>query len=167
MVFTGGCFDETQAFTGSTVTGAMTYSFIQAMENERSGHPTYGRLLNTMRSAIQEAKTGIRPSGPIASLANRLIGGRLSQVYLRAYTSKLPFVSVFSHGVSSSSSTKLAPRKERTKTVPRWVRFKVPTWWTSQCSLNLTLFFACSSAGATTFILREVRHLLIEDRTMT
>ncbi|KAK4769180.1 hypothetical protein SAY86_027330 [Trapa natans] len=74
-----GTSSDTTAFTGRTVTGAMTYSFIQAMERERSGRPTYGHLLNAMRVAIHEAKTGIHLSGPMASLASRLLGSKLSQ----------------------------------------------------------------------------------------
>lgn len=67
-----------QAFTGKDSTGALTYSFIQAVQNEPG--LTYGRLLNSMRYAIREAKTGIRLNGPIASLVNRLLCMKLSQV---------------------------------------------------------------------------------------
>jgi hypothetical protein len=69
-----------QAFTSKVATGALTYSFIQAVQNEPG--LTYGRLLNSMRYAIREAKTGIRLKGPIASLVNRLLCAELSQVIL-------------------------------------------------------------------------------------
>ncbi|OWM63606.1 hypothetical protein CDL15_Pgr008149 [Punica granatum] len=49
---------DTSAFLVDTVTGAMTFSFIQAMANYSSGHPTYGHLLNAMRTAIRQAKAG-------------------------------------------------------------------------------------------------------------
>lgn len=62
----------------------MTYSFIQAVQNEPG--LTYGRLLNAMRFAIREAKTGIRLKGPIASLLNKLISTDLSQVPLTLAT---------------------------------------------------------------------------------
>lgn len=68
---------DTTAFTGKVATGALTYSFIQAVQNEPG--LTYGRLLNSMRYAIREAKTGIRLKGPIASLVNRLLCAELSQ----------------------------------------------------------------------------------------
>ncbi|KAF3435029.1 hypothetical protein FNV43_RR22116 [Rhamnella rubrinervis] len=68
---------DTTALSGNTLTGAMTYSFIQAVQNEPG--LTYGRLLNAMRFAIREAKTGIRLKGPIASILNKLLATDLSQ----------------------------------------------------------------------------------------
>lgn len=70
-----------QALAGNAATGALTYSLIQAVENEPG--LTYGRLLNSMRHAIRSAKTsGLRLSGPIASLINRtLFNTELSQVF--------------------------------------------------------------------------------------
>ncbi|XP_002525861.3 metacaspase-1-like [Ricinus communis] len=63
---------DTNALAGNAATGALTYSFIQAVENEPG--LTYGRLLNAMRQAIRGAKTGgLRLSGPIASLINRAL----------------------------------------------------------------------------------------------
>ena len=56
----------------------MTYSFIQAIENEPG--TTYGRLLTAMRSAIREASTGIRMSGPIVSLMRKVFNFGLTQV---------------------------------------------------------------------------------------
>ncbi|CAL5434359.1 unnamed protein product [Camellia sinensis] len=53
---------DTMAFTGDTATGAMTYSFIQAMENECG--LTYGRLLPSIRNKICEAHK--RLYGPCA-----------------------------------------------------------------------------------------------------
>lgn len=51
------------------MTGAMTYSFIQALQNEPG--LTYGRLLNTMRCAIRDAKPGSQLNGPIASFIRK------------------------------------------------------------------------------------------------
>ncbi|MBA0766268.1 hypothetical protein Gotri_015325, partial [Gossypium trilobum] len=69
---------DTTAFTKtSTRTGAMTFSFIQAVENEPG--LTYGRLLNAMRNAIRDAKAGLRLSGPIATLVNKVFFGSTSQ----------------------------------------------------------------------------------------
>lgn len=68
-----------QALTGHILTGAMTYSFIQAAENEPG--LTYGRLLGAMRSTIREAKSGRRGNGPILSLINKILRTELSQVY--------------------------------------------------------------------------------------
>lgn len=46
-----------QALSGGTSTGALTYSFIQAADNNRGS--TYSSLLNAMRHKIREAKTGV------------------------------------------------------------------------------------------------------------
>ncbi|KAF8044162.1 hypothetical protein BT93_A2212 [Corymbia citriodora subsp. variegata] len=68
---------DTTALSGSTATGALTYSFIQAM---LKGHElTYGHLLIAMRHTIREASTGVRLKGPIASLVNKLLGAGLTQ----------------------------------------------------------------------------------------
>lgn len=80
-VLISGCDDhqtsaDTNAFAGSTSTGAMTYSFIQALESEPG--TTYGRLLTAMRSAIRDTNTGIR-SGPIASLLRKVFSFGLTQ----------------------------------------------------------------------------------------
>ena len=58
----------------------MTFSFIQAVQNEPG--LTYGRLLNAMRNAIRDVKAGLRLTGPIASLINRVIFGTTAQVFL-------------------------------------------------------------------------------------
>ncbi|KAJ4827450.1 hypothetical protein Tsubulata_032969 [Turnera subulata] len=70
---------DTTAFAGNTSTGALTFSFLQAMQNEPV--VTYGRLLNSMRQAIRRAKAGgLRLSGPIASILNKtLFNTELSQ----------------------------------------------------------------------------------------
>ncbi|KAJ1396507.1 Caspase-like domain superfamily [Sesbania bispinosa] len=47
---------DTSAFSGMESSGALTYSFIQAMQDEPK--LTYGRLLNVMRSTIRGAKEG-------------------------------------------------------------------------------------------------------------
>ncbi|KAL3620939.1 hypothetical protein CASFOL_035851 [Castilleja foliolosa] len=62
---------DTTAFTGNTPTGAMTFSFIQAAQNE-SGL-TYGRLLNAMRQKIRETKTGFLTNGPVTSLVKKVL----------------------------------------------------------------------------------------------
>ncbi|KAH7866269.1 hypothetical protein Vadar_017934 [Vaccinium darrowii] len=61
---------DTMALSGNTVTGAMTYSFIQAVQNEPG--LTYGRLLNAMHRAIHDAKPGSRFNGPIASFIRKV-----------------------------------------------------------------------------------------------
>lgn len=74
--------------SGSASTGALTYSFIQAVQNEPG--LTYGRLLNAMRHAIRGAKTGgLRLNGPIASLVNKALRTELTQV---CYLSHLIFI---------------------------------------------------------------------------
>ncbi|XP_038984838.1 metacaspase-1-like isoform X2 [Phoenix dactylifera] len=80
-VLISGCDDhqtsaDTNAFAGSASTGAMTYSFIQALEFEPG--TTYGRLLTAMRSAIRDANTGIG-GGPIASLLRKVFSLGLTQ----------------------------------------------------------------------------------------
>lgn len=69
-----------QALSGNASTGALTYSFIQAVQNEPG--LSYGRLLNAMRRSIRGARTGgLRLSGPIASLVNKaLFNTEISQV---------------------------------------------------------------------------------------
>ncbi|CAN0880087.1 AMC1 [Linum grandiflorum] len=60
---------DTNVMAGNVSTGALTYSLIQAVQNEPG--ISYGRLLNAMRVAIRAARTqGLRLSGPIASLVN-------------------------------------------------------------------------------------------------
>ncbi|KAJ1402232.1 Caspase-like domain superfamily [Sesbania bispinosa] len=64
---------DTSALSGKEVTGVLTYSFIQTMQNEPG--LTYGRLLSAMRSTIHGTKAGIVVlNGPIASLLNRILG---------------------------------------------------------------------------------------------
>ncbi|KAL5787701.1 hypothetical protein ACOSP7_004650 [Xanthoceras sorbifolium] len=63
---------DTTAFIEQLSTGAMTFSFIKAMEDEPVGL-TYGRLLNAMRHSIRQAKAGIRLDGPIANLVNKTV----------------------------------------------------------------------------------------------
>ena len=70
-----------QALSRITSTGAMTYSFIQAIER---GHATtYGNMLNAMRSTIRS--TDEREGGFVTSLITMLLtggslGGGLRQV---------------------------------------------------------------------------------------
>ncbi|KAG4958570.1 hypothetical protein AAZX31_13G031000 [Glycine max] len=69
---------DTSALSGNEATGALTYSFIQTVQNEPG--LSYGRLLSAMRSTIRGTKTGIvQLNGPIASLLNRLLGLDLRQ----------------------------------------------------------------------------------------
>lgn len=53
-----------QAFTGKA-TGALTYSFIHAMENERK--LTYGHMLTAMRNKVREAQQVLGLNAPFAS----------------------------------------------------------------------------------------------------
>ncbi|KAL5716798.1 hypothetical protein ACHQM5_009918 [Ranunculus cassubicifolius] len=69
---------DTSALSGNTMTGAMTYSFIQAAQS--SPGLTYGSLLSGMRIAIRDANTGIRCNGPISSLLNKVLSTGLSQI---------------------------------------------------------------------------------------
>ncbi|KAK4476901.1 hypothetical protein RD792_016065 [Penstemon davidsonii] len=69
---------DTTAFSGDTATGAMTYSFIQAVQNQPG--LTYGRLLNDMRRNIHDIRKGIL-NGPVASLVKRVLRPELSQLY--------------------------------------------------------------------------------------
>jgi hypothetical protein len=54
-----------QAFSGSTSTGAMTYSFIKAVESEPG--TTYGRLLTAMRATIRDNGGELGIPGPIGT----------------------------------------------------------------------------------------------------
>ncbi|XP_031492309.2 metacaspase-1-like [Nymphaea colorata] len=69
---------DTSAFTGNTMTGAMTYSFIHAIENKGAG-ATYGSLMHSIQWAIRNANLGIQGSGPISSLLKRVFGNGLAQ----------------------------------------------------------------------------------------
>ncbi|TXG53942.1 hypothetical protein EZV62_019198 [Acer yangbiense] len=66
-----GTSSDTTAFLENLSTGALTFSFIQAMENERG--ITYGRLLNAMRQSVRQAKSGIRLDGAIANIVNETV----------------------------------------------------------------------------------------------
>ncbi|KAJ3673412.1 hypothetical protein LUZ60_006786 [Juncus effusus] len=81
-ILISGCDDnqtstDTSAFAGNTSTGAMTYSFIQAVESEPG--ITYGRLLTAMRTTIRENGSGSCLSGPIASLIRRAVSFQPTQ----------------------------------------------------------------------------------------
>ncbi|XP_064993161.1 metacaspase-1-like isoform X2 [Musa acuminata AAA Group] len=82
-ILISGCDDhqtsaDTSAFAGSASTGAMTYSFIQAIESEPG--TTYGRLLTAMRAAIRASGIGISINGPIASLMRKVFNFGSTQV---------------------------------------------------------------------------------------
>lgn len=62
----------------SSTSGVMTYSFIQALEC--STIVTYGSLLNSMKSAVAEAKTGFRTTGSIASRLMKMLPPDMAQV---------------------------------------------------------------------------------------
>lgn len=68
---------DTTALSGDTATGAMTYSFIQAVQNEPG--ISYGRLLNVMSKTIHDAKTRKLLNGSIVSLAKKLLFSKSSQ----------------------------------------------------------------------------------------
>jgi hypothetical protein len=78
-----GCGDsqtsaDTTAFAGSTSTGAMTYSFIKAVESDPG--TTYGRLLNAMRATIRDNGGDSGIPGPIGSFFRRVITFSCAQV---------------------------------------------------------------------------------------
>ncbi|XP_062211449.1 metacaspase-1-like [Phragmites australis] len=71
-----GCGDsqtsqDTTAFSGSASTGAMTYSFIKAVESEPG--TTYGRLLTAMRATIRDNGGEFGIPGPIGAFFRRVI----------------------------------------------------------------------------------------------
>jgi hypothetical protein len=71
-----------QVLSRITSTGAMTYSFIQAIER---GHgATYGAMLNAMRSTIRNTNDNLGGGGIVTSLLTMLLtggsGGGLRQV---------------------------------------------------------------------------------------
>ena len=70
-----------QALAGSAATGALTYSLIQAVQNEPG--LSYGRLLVAMRNAVRAAKSGgLRLNGPIAAMLNKaLFNSSILQVF--------------------------------------------------------------------------------------
>jgi len=67
-----------QAFSGSTSTGAMTYSFIKAVESEPG--TTYGRLLTAMRATIRDNGGEFGIPGPIGTFFRRVITFSCAQV---------------------------------------------------------------------------------------
>lgn len=67
---------DLQALVENTSTGALTYSFVQAVLQNEPRSLTYGRFLNAMRWIIREAQNGIQHGGP----NNRVIGTDVSQV---------------------------------------------------------------------------------------
>nr|ACG47515.1 LOL3 [Zea mays] len=71
-----GCGDsqtsqDTTALSGSASTGAMTYSFIKAVESEPG--TTYGRLLTAMRATIRDNGGEFGIPGPIGTFFRRVI----------------------------------------------------------------------------------------------
>eukprot|EP00268_Persea_americana_P046184 TRINITY_DN4750_c0_g1_i10.p1 TRINITY_DN4750_c0_g1~~TRINITY_DN4750_c0_g1_i10.p1 ORF type:complete len:137 (+),score=20.79 TRINITY_DN4750_c0_g1_i10:2277-2687(+) len=72
-----GCDDnqtsaDTSALSRITSTGAMTYSFIEAIER---GHgATYGSILNSIRTTIRSTSGGTG-GGPVTSLMTMLLTG--------------------------------------------------------------------------------------------
>uniref|UniRef100_A0A7N0UDY6 Uncharacterized protein n=1 Tax=Kalanchoe fedtschenkoi TaxID=63787 RepID=A0A7N0UDY6_KALFE len=70
----------------SPAAGAMTCSFIQAVQNEPGA--TYGRLLLAMRYAIGEAKSGVYLSGTIASLVRKALHPKSPQEPLLSSSEK-------------------------------------------------------------------------------
>ncbi|KAL6517636.1 hypothetical protein OROMI_033337 [Orobanche minor] len=61
---------DTTALSGGTPTGAMTFSFIQAAQNDPG--LSYGRLLNSMRHTIRETEEGFLPNGAVTSLLTKV-----------------------------------------------------------------------------------------------
>ncbi|KAB1204105.1 Metacaspase-1 [Morella rubra] len=73
-----GCDDDqtsadTSALSRVTSTGAMTYSFIQAIE--RGQGTTYGAMLNSMRSIIRSTDGDLMGGGMVTSLLTMLLTG--------------------------------------------------------------------------------------------
>uniref|UniRef100_J3LPD8 Peptidase C14 caspase domain-containing protein n=1 Tax=Oryza brachyantha TaxID=4533 RepID=J3LPD8_ORYBR len=71
-----GCSDsqnssDTTALAGATSTGAMTYSFIKAVESEPG--TTYGRLLSAMRATIRDNGGDLGIPGPLGAFFRRVI----------------------------------------------------------------------------------------------
>lgn len=87
-----------QALSQITSTGAMTYSFIQAIEQ---GHgTTYGNMLNAMRSTIRN--TGSELGGGIVTslLTMLLTGGSLSGGMRQVCLSLLALIFVVLHTIT-------------------------------------------------------------------
>ncbi|KAK8562750.1 hypothetical protein V6N13_018686 [Hibiscus sabdariffa] len=79
---------DTNVFTGTkTNTGAMTFSFIQAVENEPD--LTYGRLLIAIRNTIREVNARLRKKGTIKTLVNKVL--QKSTVQEPQLSSSYPF----------------------------------------------------------------------------
>ncbi|KDO57707.1 hypothetical protein CISIN_1g016243mg [Citrus sinensis] len=103
-----GCDDnqtsaDTSALSKITSTGAMTYSFIQAIER---GHgATYGSMLNSMRSTIRNTDSGSELSGAgglVTSLVTMLLtGGSLSGGFRQVFMFVM-FANCYGYGLSSS-----------------------------------------------------------------
>lgn len=73
-----GCDDDqtsadTSALSKVTSTGAMTYSFIQAIEHGNA--KTYGDILTAMRSTIRKTDGGLGGGGTVTSLLSMLLTG--------------------------------------------------------------------------------------------
>ncbi|XP_075502580.1 metacaspase-1-like [Primulina tabacum] len=74
-----GCDDDqtsadTSALSKVNSTGAMTFSFIQAVEQVQVSNPTYGSILNAMRSTIRNAGDEIG-GGVVTTLVTMLLTG--------------------------------------------------------------------------------------------
>ncbi|KZV34900.1 metacaspase-1 [Dorcoceras hygrometricum] len=74
-----GCDDDqtsadTSALSKVTSTGAMTFSFIQAVERSQVSNPTYGSILNAMRSTIRNAGDELG-GGVVTTLITMLLTG--------------------------------------------------------------------------------------------
>lgn len=62
-----------QALSKVTSTGAMTFSFIQAIEHGNA--KTYGDMLTAMRSTIRKTDGGLGGGGTVTSLLSMLLTG--------------------------------------------------------------------------------------------
>lgn len=78
-----------QALSKVTSTGAMTFSFIQAIER---GHATtYGDMLSAMRSTIRKTDNDLGSGGVVTSLLTMLLaGGSLGFGNRQVFLSLLP-----------------------------------------------------------------------------
>ncbi|PWA95370.1 metacaspase 2 [Artemisia annua] len=90
-----GCDDDqsaidTPALSKGTSTGAMTFSFIQAIE--RGNATTYGDILTSMRTTIQEVATDVGGDAVTSLLSMLLNGGSLGAIKQEPQlTANVPF----------------------------------------------------------------------------
>ncbi|KAI8532280.1 hypothetical protein RHMOL_Rhmol11G0201300 [Rhododendron molle] len=76
---------DTTAFASDVVTGALTYSFIEAVQNERG--LTYGRLLHSLRTNIRETQKRLNgPNAPSTPQVPQLSSSEKFDIYSKPFT---------------------------------------------------------------------------------